>query len=81
MRGMTDVASTNWEHRAGELRHRLLIIHSLDDIFVPPGPGLALAQRRPDIVRFEPWTEASHTKEWNVDPQRWERVVTDEITR
>jgi hypothetical protein len=26
---------------------------------------------------MERWTTARHTKEWNVDPQRWERSVTE----
>ena len=72
-----DVALTNWEHRADELKHRTLLIHSLDDEFVPAGPSMALAAKRPDLVRFEPWREALHTKEWNVDPQRWDAVVRD----
>jgi len=70
-----DVALTNWEKRAGELKHPTLLIHSLDDEFVPAGPSIALAAKRPDLVRFEPWQLARHTKEWNVDPQRWDAVV------
>jgi len=70
-----DVALTNWEYRADELNHRTLIIHSLDDEFVPVGPSISLAAKRPDLVRFEPWHEARHTKEWNVDPERWDAVV------
>jgi len=72
-----DVALTNWEHRADELTHRTLLIHSLEDEFVPAGPSVALAAKRPDLVRFEPWREARHTKEWNVDPERWDAVVRD----
>jgi pimeloyl-ACP methyl ester carboxylesterase len=72
-----DVALTNWEHRAGELTHRTLLIHSLDDEFVPAGPSASLAAKRPDLVRFEPWLGARHTKEWNVDPERWDGVVRD----
>jgi pimeloyl-ACP methyl ester carboxylesterase len=75
-----DVALTNWENRAGELKHRTLLIHSLNDEFVPPGPSISLAAKRPDLVRFEPWQQARHTKEWNVDPQRWESVVRDFLT-
>ena len=75
-----DVALTNWENRAGELKHRTLLIHSLDDEFVPAGPSVSLAAQRPDLVRFEPWQQARHTKEWNVDPQRWEAVVRDFLT-
>ena len=36
-----------------------------------------LAARRPDLVRFERWHGARHCKEWNIDPQRWERVVRE----
>ena len=70
-----DVALTNWEHRAHELSHRTLIIHSLDDELVPAGPSASLAAKRPDLVRFEPWQGARHTKEWNVDSERWDAVV------
>ncbi len=75
-----DVALTNWENRAGELKHRTLLIHSLDDDFVPAGPSISLAAKRPDLVRFEPWQHARHTKEWNVDPQRWDAVVRGFLT-
>jgi pimeloyl-ACP methyl ester carboxylesterase len=70
-----DVALTNWEERAHELKHRTLLIHSLDDEFVPAGPSISLAAKRPDLVRFEPWHLARHTKEWNTDPDRWDAVV------
>jgi uncharacterized protein len=72
-----DVALTNWEHRSDELKHRTLLIHSLDDEFVPVGPSVSLAAKRPDLVRFEPWQGATHTKEWNVDPERWDAAVRD----
>jgi uncharacterized protein len=72
-----DVALTNWEDRAAELTHPTLLIHSLDDEFVPAGPSISLAGKRPDLVRFEPWREARHTQEWNVDPERWDAVVRD----
>ncbi|MGV8909482.1 MAG: alpha/beta hydrolase [Propionicimonas sp.] len=75
-----DVAATNWEHRADELKHRTLIIHSLDDEFVPAGPSVSLAAKRPDLVRFEPWREARHTKEWNVDPEKWDAAVRSFLT-
>jgi uncharacterized protein len=72
-----DVALTNWANRSSELKHRTLLIHSLDDEFVPAGPSISLAAKRPDLVRFEPWHKARHTKEWNVDPERWDAVVRD----
>lgn len=72
-----DVARTNWVKRADELSHRMLLIHSRDDEFVPVGPSEALAAARPDLITFEPWSLARHCKEWNVDPRRWDAVVTD----
>jgi pimeloyl-ACP methyl ester carboxylesterase len=70
-----DVARTDWVRRADELRHRILIIHSADDEFVPIGPSRALAQTRPDLVRLEEWEDARHCKEWNTDRARWEQLV------
>ena len=70
-----DVAKTNWVERAAELRHPMLLIHSVDDEFVPVGPSAAAGGRAPDLVTMERWDTARHTKEWNVDPDRWERSV------
>ncbi len=70
-----DVARTNWVRRADELRHRMLVIHSEDDEFVPCGPSRRLAEVRPDLVRMHRWGVARHTKEWNLDPRRWDEQV------
>jgi hypothetical protein len=59
-----------------ELRTPTLILHSVDDEYVPYGPSATLAEKNPDMVTFEPFSKALHTKEWNVDPERWERLVT-----
>jgi hypothetical protein len=75
-----DVAKTNWVARADELRHRILLIHSVDDEFVPVGPSERLAEARPDLVWFEPWETARHTKEWNTDPERWETAVQEFVS-
>ena len=72
-----DVALTNWVARADELRHPVLLIASDGDDFVPIASAAQLAARRPDLVRFERWQVARHCKEWNLDPERWERVVTE----
>jgi pimeloyl-ACP methyl ester carboxylesterase len=72
-----DVARADWVRRAEELRHPMLVIHSDGDDFVPVGPAVALAARRPDLVRFERWTVARHCREWNNDPDRWERAVAE----
>ena len=75
-----DVALTNWVARAAEIRHRILIQHSVDDEFVPVGPSVALAEARPELVTWERWDTARHCKEWNLDPERWERVLSDFLT-
>jgi hypothetical protein len=72
-----DVARTDWVARAGELRSPMLVIASDGDDFVPIGPAVALAGRRPDLVRLERWDTARHCREWNYDPDRWERVLRD----
>lgn len=71
-----DLRRLNWVRRAAELRLPVLVIHSDGDEFVPNGPSLALGRARPDVVRVEPWRTGRHTKEWNTDPDRWDRVVT-----
>jgi alpha-beta hydrolase superfamily lysophospholipase len=70
-----DVARTDWVRRSDELTHPVLLIHSEDDEFVPVGPSAALAAKRPDLVTYEPWQHARHTKEWNVDSRRWDTAV------
>ncbi|MEO7421639.1 MAG: alpha/beta fold hydrolase [Ornithinibacter sp.] len=72
-----DLALTDWVRRAAELQHRLLLIHSADDEFVPVGPSRGLARARPDLVTLQEWSIAGHCKEWNTDPVRWERLVGD----
>ncbi len=69
-----DVAQTNWEHRADEIRHPMLVIHSAEDEFVPVGPSRSLARRRPGLIRFDHWG-GRHTKEWNVDPARYDAAL------
>jgi pimeloyl-ACP methyl ester carboxylesterase len=75
-----DVAKTNWVARSNELAHPTLLIHSVDDEFVPVGPSQELAAARPDLVTMEHWDTARHTKEWNVDPERWERSVAEFVS-
>ncbi len=71
-----DLKAMDWVSRAVELRTPTLIVHSVDDEYVPYEPSAALAEKNPEMVTFEPFDTARHTKEWNVDPERWERQVT-----
>ena len=41
----------------------------------------SIARARPDLVTMEHWDTARHTKEWNTDPERWERSVAEFTAR
>ena len=75
--GPVELDRFDWVARANELRHRMLVVHSDDDEFVPSGPTRRLAQARPDLITHVAFRGARHCQEWNVDPERWERVVED----
>ncbi|MHA7277520.1 alpha/beta hydrolase family protein [Arthrobacter sp. Hz1] len=70
-----DLKSLDWVARAEQLTIPTLIIHSEDDEFVPVGPSAELAEKNPAFVTFERFHRARHTKEWNVDPVKWEQTV------
>jgi hypothetical protein len=50
-------------------------MHSDDDGFIPSTASRALAEARPDIVTFESFSGARHTKLWNYDPPRWNAAI------
>lgn len=72
-----DLRRMDWVTRATELVLPVLLLHSDGDDYVPSGASARLAQARPDLVTFVRSTVARHTKEWNVDPARWERSVRE----
>ncbi|KQM83304.1 hypothetical protein ASE68_08820 [Agromyces sp. Leaf222] len=61
--------------RADEFAVPMLLMHSVDDGFVPIDGSRRLAAARPDLIRFEEFTDARHTKLWNHDPERWSGLV------
>lgn len=69
------------EHYAEHLIHPIELFHALDDATVPPEPSRRLAALRPDLVEFVPFEGASHTREWNRDPARYERHLADFLGR
>lgn len=71
-----DLARLDFVARADELNVPILLLHSDDDGYVPSGPSHALAQARPDIVTFVPFTIARHTRLWNHDPERWTSSIS-----
>jgi alpha-beta hydrolase superfamily lysophospholipase len=67
--------------RAAELDRPILLLHSVDDGFVPATASQALAAARPDIVTFESFVTARHTKLWNYDETRWTSAIERWLSR
>ena len=79
--GPLDLRRMDWVARAQELVLPVLLLHSDGDDYVPSGPSERLAQARPDLVEFVRSSVARHTKEWNVDPDRWDAAVREFLRR
>jgi alpha-beta hydrolase superfamily lysophospholipase len=71
-----DLDRLDFVRRARELDVPILILHSDDDGFVPSTASRALAVARPDIVTYEAFEVARHTKLWNYDRDRWEGAIS-----
>ncbi|NEM90253.1 alpha/beta hydrolase family protein [Galbitalea soli] len=76
-----DLARLDFVTRASELEIPVLLLHSIDDGFVPADASRALAAARPDIVSYEEWTVARHTKLWNYDSERWNAAIGSWLSR
>ncbi len=61
--------------RADEFDVPILLMHSVDDGFVPIDGSRRFAASRPDLIEFEVFEGARHTKLWNHDPARWTALV------
>jgi alpha-beta hydrolase superfamily lysophospholipase len=70
-----DLDRLDFVRRARELGVPILILHSDDDGFVPSTASRALAVARPDIVTYEAFDVARHTKLWNYDRDKWEGAI------
>lgn len=70
-----DIDRLDFVTRARELDRPVLVLHSDDDGFVPSTASRALAVARPDIVSYEAFEVARHTKLWNYDRGRWEAAI------
>ena len=67
--------------RADEFDVPILLMHSVDDGFVPIDGSRRFAASRPDLIEFEVFEGARHTKLWNHDPERWTALITGWLTR
>ncbi len=70
-----DLERLDLVRRANELRTPILLLHSDDDGYIPATASRALAVARPDIVTFEAFHTALHTRLWNYDPDRWNGAI------
>ena len=76
-----DLERLDFVTRAQELHTPILLLHSDDDGFVPSTASRALAVARPDIVTFEAFATARHTKLWNYDSERWNAAIDGWLRR
>ncbi len=76
-----DLARLDLVARAQELHVPILLLHSVDDGFVPATASEALAALRPDIVTYERFVTARHTKLWNYDERRWTVAIESWLSR
>jgi alpha-beta hydrolase superfamily lysophospholipase len=67
--------------RANELDTPILLLHSTEDGSIPVGASRALAAARPDLVTFEEFGTARHTKLWNYDSARWNAAISRWLAR
>jgi uncharacterized protein len=76
-----DVTELDPVARADEFDVPMLLMHSVDDGFVPIDGSRRFAQARPDLIEFEVFEGARHTKLWNHDSDRWTRLVRGWLER
>jgi len=72
-----DLKRLDWVNRAADLHLPVLLMHSADDGYVPSDGSRLLGEARPDIVTYEEFTTARHTKLWNYDEKRWTAAITN----
>lgn len=71
-----DLHALDWLSRWEDITVPTLILHSSDDEVVPVSGSVRLAELSPR-VDFVGFTGARHTKEWNIDPVRYERAIRE----
>jgi alpha-beta hydrolase superfamily lysophospholipase len=73
----TDFSNVRYGDRVDGLQAPILLFHGTEDDMVPVSISNEFAERRRDIVRYEPFPGAHHTRAWNLDPQRYEETVVE----
>ncbi len=59
----------------------VLLFHGTLDETVPIQTSQRLANLRGDVVQFETFDDAGHVLSWNIDPNRYESVLTTFLSR
>lgn len=67
----------DYESRPGMIRVPTLIIHGDADDTVPVGISESIAAQLGSLVTLEVFPGADHVRAWNVDPERYDAVVTE----
>ena len=70
-----DLDRLDFVKHSDEVHVPLLVMHSDDDGYVPVTGSRKLAEARPDLVTFVPFSIARHTKLWNYDVQHWNASI------
>ena len=70
-----DLRRLDWVTRSDDITHPILILHSESDDFVPIGPSAQLAAKNRKLVSLVRFQQARHTREWNVDPERFDSAM------
>lgn len=73
--GPIDLQRLDLVRSAALLRIPILIMHSVDDGYVPIDASRSLAEARPDLVQLVEFVQAHHVRLWNLAPQRWENAI------
>jgi uncharacterized protein len=76
-----DLGRLDFVARAAQLHVPILLMHSAADDYIPPTASRALAAVRSDIVTYEEFTTARHTKLWNYDSERYNRVISAWVSK
>lgn len=72
-----DLDRLNVPEHPEKLKVPILILHSRADDYVPSSGSELLAELRPDLVTLELFERADHTRLWNLDPDRWDTVISN----
>jgi hypothetical protein len=75
-----DWGAIDYVDREGIIEVPTLVFHGADDQTVPLSVSEDLAEIYPDLVTLIVTEEADHVQSWNIDPERYEDLLTAHLT-